>query len=126
MKKYNKYGLTAIRALEIYKTKNSLRDFWFSAASEFFESESSVNKGCPRSTFLGLYKEGLVKGIKSRMSLNNKKTNLNKNYAITAINILASSPTLSIKELWNEVKEALLLRKKDHNSQMDVVLGIII
>ena len=31
MKKYNKYGLTAIKALEIYKVKESLRESWFSA-----------------------------------------------------------------------------------------------
>jgi hypothetical protein len=29
MKKYNKYGLTAIKALEIYKVEESLRESWF-------------------------------------------------------------------------------------------------
>jgi hypothetical protein len=33
MKKYNKYGLTAIKALEIYKVEESLRESWFSATA---------------------------------------------------------------------------------------------
>jgi hypothetical protein len=119
MKKYNKYGLTAIKALEIYKVEESLRESWFSAAVELFESESSQKKGCPRSTFLGLCAEGLVKGIPKG---NYTKSVKNKDYALRAVVILKQNrhTTYSPKELW----EKLELGDKRSNSQMDVVLAL--
>ena len=120
MKKYNKYGLTAIKTLEIHKAKESLRESWFSAAAEFFESESSQNKGCPRSTFLGLCEEGFIKGIsKGEYSSNSTK---NKNHAIEAVIYLKENKITSIstKELWSKLN----INGKSHNSQMDVVLAL--
>jgi hypothetical protein len=119
MKKYNKYGLTAIKALEIYKVEESLRESWFSAAVELFESESSQKKGCPRSTFLGLCEEGLVKGIPKG---NYTKSIDNKAYAIRAVAILKQNKhtTITPKELWDKLE----LGDKRSNSQMDVVLAL--
>jgi hypothetical protein len=119
MKKYNKYGLTAIKALEIYKVEESLRESWFSAAVELFESESSQKKGCPRSTFLGLCAEGLVKGIPKG---NYTKSVKNKKYAIKAVTVLKQNTqtTFSPKELWDKLE----LGDKRSNSQMDVVLAL--
>jgi hypothetical protein len=119
MKKYNKYGLTAIKALETYKPAESLRESWFSAAAELFNSESSQNKGCPKSTFLGLCEEGLVNGIPKG---NYTKSVKNKEYALKAIAILKQNTqtTFSPKELW----EKLELGDKSSNSQMDVILAL--
>jgi hypothetical protein len=120
MKKYNKYGLTAIKALEIYKNAQSLRESWFSAAAELFISESSQNKGCPRSTFLGLCEKGLIKNIsKGKYGSNSTK---NKNHAIEAVAFLRENNVapISSKELWSKLN----INGKSHNSQMDVVLAL--
>lgn len=120
MKKYNKYGLTAIKTLEIYKDAESLRESWFSAVAELFESESSQKKGCPRSTFLGLCVEGLIKGIsKGEYGSNSTK---NKTHAIEAVAFLKENNTevISTKELWSRLN----INGKSHNSQMDVVLAL--
>lgn len=120
MKKYNKYGLTAIKTLEIYKDAESLRESWFSAVAELFESESSQKKGCPRSTFLGLCEEGLIKGIsKGEYGSNSTK---NKTHAIEAVAFLKENNTevISTKELWSRLN----INGKSHNSQMDVVLAL--
>jgi hypothetical protein len=120
MKKYNKYGLTAIKALEIYTVEESLRKSWFSAAVELFDSESSQNKGCPRSTFLGLCEEGLIKNIsKGNYESNSTK---NKTHAIDAVTYLKENKikSISTKELWSKLN----INGKFHNSQMDVVLAL--
>lgn len=120
MKKYNKYGQTAIRTLEIHQTAKPLRESWFSAAAEFFDSESSQKKGCPRSTFLGLCEKGLIKGIsKGEYGSNSTK---NKTHAIEAVKYLKENQVASIssKELWNNLN----INGKSHNSQMDVVLAL--
>ena len=112
MKKYNKYGLTAIKALEIYKAEKSLRESWFSATVELFDSESSQNKGCPRSTFLGLCEEGLIKGIsKGEYESNSTK---NKTHAINAVTYLKENnvESISTKELWSKLN----VGNKSHNS----------
>ena len=119
MKKYNKYGLTAIKALEIYKVEESLRESWFSAA-ELFDSESFQNKSCTRSTFLGLCEDGLIKNIsKGDYESNSTK---NKYHAIKAVAFLKENKVASIspKELWSKLN----INGKSHNSQMDVVLAL--
>ena len=120
MKKYNKYGQTAIRTLEVYKINSSLRDSWFSAAVEFFDSVSSQNKGCPRSTFLGLCEVGLIKGISKGEY--NSNSNINKNHAIEAVTYLKENKveSISAKDLWSKLN----ISNKSHNSQMDVVLAL--
>jgi hypothetical protein len=120
MKNYNKYGLTALKALEVYRADKSLRESWFLAAAEFFDSESSQNKGCPRSTFLGLCEEGSIKGIsKGQYESNSTK---NKSHAIEAVKYLKENNTevISTKELWSKLN----IGNKSHNSQMDVVLAL--
>ena len=60
MKNYNKYGKTAINAVEYYKIFNCPIEAWEKAAKQTFESKSSQEKSCPKSTFLGLCEEGLI------------------------------------------------------------------
>ena len=57
----NKYGQTAIKAVQNYKRSYSITEIYASAAKEIFETKSSQEKGCPKGTFLGVYEEGLVK-----------------------------------------------------------------
>ena len=121
MKNYNKYGLVAKEAVSISK-KPIIS--WAEAVSTYFSSESSRQKACPRNAFLGLCEAGLVKGIKAGVYLKSKNENLNKKYAIIAVEILKENPSLSKKELWDKVRERLALGEKKHNSQMDVVLAL--
>ena len=121
MSNYNEYGLVAIEAA---KEKGSPKDNWLKEVQKaFFDSESSQKKSCPKSTFLGLCEEGMVKGISQG---NYTKSIDNKAYAIKAINILKRNPKTiyTPKELWIKTKKELFIIKKDHNSQMDVVLAL--
>ena len=121
MKKYNNYGVTAIDAT--LKGNTPLKS-WQITIENNFTSESSKIKPCPKNAFLGLCEDGLVKGINSGSYFISKKPNLNKKYAIAAVDILKENPNLSTNELWDSVREKLDLGSKEHNSQMDVVLAL--
>ena len=121
MKNYNKYGSVAKEAVSI--SKNPIIS-WEEAVFKHFSFESSRQKACPRNAFLGLCEAGLVKGIKAGVYLKSKNDNLNKKYAIAAVEKLKENPKLSKKELWDKVREKLALGEKIHNSQMDVVLAL--
>lgn len=120
-KDYNKYGLAAI---EVAAIGESPVNSWKQVVSKYFSSESSRQKACPRNAFLGLCEAGLVKGIKAGVYLKIKNKNLNKEYAIAAVEKLKENPNVSKNELWDEVREKLALGEKIHNSQMDVVLAL--
>lgn len=121
MKNYNNYREVALR---VAKTKEKPKDNWLKEVKiTFSHSESSQKKSCPKSAFLGLCEAGLVKDIPTK----NYTTSVdNKTYAIEAINILKRNldTSFSPKELWQKVKELLFIDKKDHNSQMHVVLAL--
>ncbi len=119
MKITNKYGQTAIKAVEIHKTINCPKEAWKQAALEEMSSQSAQVKGCPKSAFLGLCETGFVKGIPKGDYTRSKK---NKIYAIDAINILKRDGNLSLSaiELWEMINKNGI----SHNSQMDVVLAL--
>ena len=119
--KYNKYGLTAI---ESTLAESDPIESWSLAVDTYLESKSSRDKACPKNAFLGLCEAGLVKGIKADSYFKKNKLNLNKKYAVTAVNILRRNESVSKKELWLKVREELGLGDKRHNSQMDVVLAL--
>jgi hypothetical protein len=109
MTNYNKYGEVAMKSA---KATGNPKDNWLKEVREaFFDSESSQKKSCPKSAFLGLCKEGLVKGISKG---NYTKSIDNKAYAIQAINILKSNPKTMYtpKELWIKTKKELFIIKK--------------
>ncbi|WP_341220693.1 DUF6979 family protein [Polaribacter atrinae] len=118
---YNKYGEVAIN---VAKAEGNPEENWKTEVKKaFVDSTSSQKKSCPKSTFLGLCEEGFIKGIskgKYTTSIDNKA------YAIKAIDILRNNSinTYTTKELWVKVKKELFIIKKDHNSQMDVVLAL--
>jgi hypothetical protein len=114
MSNYNNYGSIAIA---VSKEGRSPKEEWAKASKLFFDSKDSQDKNCPRSAFLGLCEQGLVKGIKRGIYLTNSE------YALIAVKILTNNATFSRKELWEEVKEHLNI-SKSHNSQMDVVIAL--
>lgn len=119
MREFNKYGQTALKALQNYKSSYSITEIYERTATEIFETKSSQEKSCPKNTFLGLCEEGLVKGIPKG---NYTKSVKNKEYALNAVEILKNNTQtrFSPKELW----EQLELGDKRSNSQMDVVLAL--
>lgn len=89
----------------------------------FPNSESAQDKGCPKSTFLGLCEAGLVKGIpkgKYTTSVDNKR------YAIAAVNILTvnQNETYTPALLWQLVLATEADQEKRYNQQMHVVLAL--
>jgi len=117
---YNKYGLAAKEATLM---GGNPVESWEMAVKDF-DSESAKIKGCPKNAFLGLCEDGLVKDIKPGSYFIRKNENLNKKYAIKAVELLDLDSNLSKNELWEKVREELSLGELRHNSQMDVVLAL--
>ena len=115
---YNQYGESAKEAALL---GGNPIESWQIVVNDIFDSESAKTKGCPKNTFLGLCEAGLVKGIPKGNYTNSK---LNKEYGITAVTILKTTGIITKKELWQLVKKELLIEKKAHNSQMDVVIAL--
>lgn len=118
----NKYGEAAIKAVELFESGTNMdpRDAWELIANDLFaDSPSCRVKGCPKSAFLGLCEEGLVRGIPKGSYTRSQK---NKSYALKAIELLKESPDLSSNpnKLWKEI----ISEPKAHNSQMDVVVAL--
>lgn len=118
----NKYGQSALKAVELIRNNDNKdpREAWNRATIEIFgRGSTSQQKGCPRSVFLGLCEEGLIKGVPEGNYCNSPK---NKVYAIKAINLLKqNSDYLDDKNgLWNKS----VGEYKAHNNQMDVVIAL--
>lgn len=118
---FNNYGTAAIEAA---KASQNPIEAWQTATEKIFNSTDSQSKPCPKNAFLGLCEAGFIKSIEPGSYFKRSKPNVNKLYAITAVKILKRTPKLSRKELWKLVKQELLIEKKPHNSQMDVVLAL--
>jgi hypothetical protein len=119
-----KYGQAAVKAAVLLNKESMIlpRDAWNQATIEIFgKGTSSQEKGCPRSTFIGLCEEGFVKGVAAGKY--DLKSTKNKDYAIKAINLIKNEPSLTddIHQLWNKVTAG---EGKVHNSQMDVVVTL--
>jgi hypothetical protein len=97
---------------------------WEKAVVEVGFTETSQEKGCPKSAFLGICEEELVKGIEPGSYTDSEK---NKNYGLTAIRLLKGTSGLArnASKLWKAVLEELSEDiSKTHNSQMDVVIAL--
>lgn len=117
----SKFGECALRSVKLVLNDivSDPREAWEIISVGLFGDGTSIQKkACPKSTFLGLCEEGLVKGIKKgeyTKSINNKE------YALKAVDILKTNidKTFEAKELWSRVVE-----NKAHNGQMDIVLEL--
>ncbi len=118
----NKYAQAAIKATKYYKTKKNPIDSWEAAVNEIFETKSSREKGCPKSTFLSLCEVGAVKSIPKGNYAPRVKEN--KVYALKALEILNNRNNkpefINAIELWKLVQN----QDKKYNSQMDVILAL--
>jgi len=122
-----KYARVAVRAaIELSENNCSAAESWSRAAEEVFTKGSAgYKKGCPRNAFLGLCEAGLIVG----MSLREKPPERdNGRYAIIAARLLREEPALAANpkaEIWRRVMvEAGADPNKQHNAQLDVVLGL--
>lgn len=113
------YGQVAINAVEYVKSNYlSPEEAWKKAALDVFPtSESSRNKACPKSTFLGLCEEDMIIDIPSGKYTRSKK---NKEYALKAIKLLNIHPDLTEDKM--KLWKLIVGDEKKHNYQMDVVL----
>ena len=118
-----KFGQAAIQARKyfIMGLVNSPRNAWDKATNEIFEKWYYREKPCPRSAFLGLCEEGLVKDIPRGNYSNATK---NKEYAIKAVTMLKDSPSWrnnNKRSLWKEI-----VKKKpiSYDYQLDVVFAL--
>jgi len=116
------YGAVAVAAVKLAHGGLDPVGAWAKAALAIFpHSPSQQDKGCPKGAFLGLCQEGLVAGVQAGTYTRSAD---NKGYAIRAIELLASDPSLSEsgpKALWDQVMQGV---SKSHNGQMDVVLAL--
>ncbi len=118
-----KYGEAAVEATEHVKQHGSSpKNAWEAAVrSKFPTQKASQEKSCPKVAYLGLCSEGMIAGVAPgdyvRPSLSNKE------YAVEAVRLLRSDPSLAKdkKELWKKVLKG---NKKAENNQMDVVLNL--
>ncbi|HEY2875779.1 MAG TPA: hypothetical protein VGJ56_27930 [Reyranella sp.] len=120
----DKFGKVAIKAtrLLISGIVSDPREAWHSAAEALLSySTSTMRKHCPRSAYLGLCEEGLVKGASKGPWLT---SNVNKLYAVRAVQELRIDRTWLTKpklDLWRVVSRS---PTKTHNSQIDEVFGL--
>ncbi len=118
-----KYGQAAVEATGLLHKgdEKSPVDAWTKIMELTFpDSESSRTKVCPRSTYLGLCEEGLVRRIPRG---NYTRAVENKRYAVGAVSLLKLDPKLADDEslLWKKVTPDV---GKTPNSQMDVVCAL--
>ena len=109
----NKYGKVVVEVANNFRNNNySIKNAWLKVCEEVFpNSLSSINKDCPKITFLGLCEEDLVKNIPQG---NYTRSTKNKNYGNNAVKILKNNPSYSNKKntLWRKVAG----ENKAHNS----------
>jgi hypothetical protein len=122
----SKYGDVAIGAVKRFRTGSctSVCDGWRESVAEvYFDSESSQAKNCPRTTFLGLCEERLIRGVPARSYIG-RENSPNKSHALDAVRLLSERPSLADcapTALWDLVLDG---RSKRHNQQMHVVLDL--
>jgi Family of unknown function (DUF6979) len=116
------YGTAACMAAEFVESGEIFdpRAAWSEAMKRVTESSYSRNKGCPKSTFLGLCESGAVKGVPAGDYTTSPD---NKVYAQRALEALRSTQSLSENQaaLWNLATEG---SGKAPNGQMDVLLAL--
>lgn len=101
---------------------------WNMAARHVSDKKSIHDKGCPRSAFLGMCEEGMVRAMpRGRYLRQRKQGKGNKAYALEAVRLLEMDASLADQpsELWQRVMRSLGEdENKRANGQMDVVLAL--
>jgi hypothetical protein len=96
------FGCVAIQAHKLCKNGINPREAWDEVCKKLGFSETMQKKDCPKSTFLGLCEEGLVKDIPEGSYTRSKK---NKTYGLKAIDRLIENHNLarSSEKLWEAI-----------------------
>ncbi|MCG8618297.1 MAG: hypothetical protein MI802_18940 [Desulfobacterales bacterium] len=118
------YGDAAVKAVCLLEKDSKLNPegAWKNAMKEVSDSESSINKGCPKTTFLSLCQEGFIKNV----HCNEKKytySNSNYRYTMNAVKmLLADEKYLENRpELWQLATAPDIIF---NNGQMDVLITL--
>lgn len=125
----NKYGQTALRAVELMRSGlRSPQTAWEQAAAQIFpDSASSRIKSCPKAAFLGLCNAGLVDFLPWPTQISGTDS-VNARYACDAVELLRAEPNWAAatsSAIWKEVMRRLGAdQTKRANGQMDVVLAL--
>lgn len=117
MAKYNEIALDAVRHI---KAGADPRDAWAQSAADVYPNlPSARDKGCPRSTFLGLIDAGVLVGIPAAPE---PSKSINARYGLEAIVALQIEPGLAKhpSQLWERTSGA----PKQQNGQLEVVLAL--
>jgi hypothetical protein len=120
-----RFGEVAVKAtcLLISEKVSDPPEAWHSAAQALGCSQSMAVKSCPRSAYLGLCEEGLVKGVPLARGRWTKSVH-NKRYAVSAVHCLRKDPSWLCKPptcLWRVVSQSTTKR---YNEQIDVVFAL--
>lgn len=116
------FGEVALKArcFLISKEVSEPREAWRQAAQALGCSQKMTEKSCPRSAFIGLCEEGLVKDVLPGIWL---RKDTNKRYALRAVQALRSDPTW-IKRPELSLWRAVSPQPKKYNDQIAVVFAL--
>ncbi len=118
MNKYAEVAINSVNRIKLNPNLDPVTSWNLESSIIFGERTSSYNKGCPKSTFLGLCEAGFVRGIPKGVYTNSI---LNKEYALKAIECLKhNNNDISPTKLWS----AIGMTSKSHNQQMNVILEL--
>lgn len=116
-------GQIAVKVVQLFRTNptKDLNSLWMKVAATLTNSQSVIEKGCPRNAFLGLCEAGDILGIPPGRYATRSRS-LNKTYALDAVACLrkSSTPLPRAMSLWQQVVGS----GKKHNEQMNVVLAL--
>lgn len=105
----SKYGLVAVQAAIASSEGMNPIEAWNYSAATILDSPSSINKSCPKSTFLGLAELGVILGIKQGEYT---KSVENKKYAQLALELLRENNSWANNplKLWLALKKNITVK----------------
>ena len=120
MNTFGNAALTAVEAVISRKIASPINAWSYAVKLTFPHSESVQKKGCPKSTFLGLCENGLIKHIPAGKYTRSIK---NKEYGLIALNLLIDNPSLCDNKdlLWQAVTMG---KDITPNHQMEIVISL--
>ena len=114
-------GRAALLAVEaLMKGQGPVQRAWLESVSKVTASPDSRLKGCPKAAFLGLCREGYVKGVPVADYTRSRDS---AGYAIRAVEALKAQPKLAEdpNALWNVATAG---RSRSTQGELDVVLAL--
>lgn len=119
---YGKAAIIAAKELQINKNANP-RDIWKKSVAKFTDKKSSIDKGCPQTTFLYLCNEGHIKGVVKNCEI--AISSKNCDYTKQMIENIRKNDGIieTKKELWEIVEHAE--KAKFENGQSSIVFALL-